>query len=274
MYSNLINSVMYSDLVFHHHTGLGDHFICNAIVHEYAKQAERLHIPTHHRYVETLECLYSDFPNIIVHGFNDDWATLEREMFPWAQRMGYPVVRLGFEKLYYREMARKNTPRGPGEAYPEKFAPNFERQFYEQAGLLFRDRYEKFVLPKNIPDVDRVYDELTEGAKDYIIVHKNSSFRSEYPIDIISWRNEELTDKIIEIRKGPTNNVLAYMKLIENAKEIHCINSGFFHLVDSVCTEISANLFYHDIRYNTMQQINCKATGFNRWNVLRYSKLM
>ena len=73
---------MYTDLVFHHHTGLGDHFICNAIVHEYAKQAERLHVPTHHRYVETLECLYSDFPNIIVHGFNDDWAGLEQEMFP------------------------------------------------------------------------------------------------------------------------------------------------------------------------------------------------
>ena len=115
---------------------------------------------------------------------------------------------------------------------------------------------------------------MTEGAEDYIIVHKNSSFRSEYPIDISSWRKEEYTGKVVEIRKGPTNNVLAYMKLIENAKEIHCINSGFFHFVDSVCTKINANLFYHDIRYNTMQQINCKATGFNRWNVLRYSQLM
>ena len=26
------------DLVFHHHTSLGDHFICNGIVHTYAEQ--------------------------------------------------------------------------------------------------------------------------------------------------------------------------------------------------------------------------------------------
>lgn len=263
------------DLVFHHHTGLGDHFICNAIVHEYAKITQRLHIPTHHRYVETLECLYSDFPNIIIHGFNNDWASLEREMFPWAQKMNYPVTRLGFEKLHYIEITRKNTPRGPGEAYPEKFSPNFERQFYEHVNMPFKDRYEKFVLPKNIPDVDRVYDLLTEGVDDYILVHQSSSFREKYPIDIVSWRPEgKLTDKVIEIKKGPTNNVLSYMKLIENAKEIHCVNSGFFHLVDSICTKIPAKLFYHDIRYNTMQQINCKTTGFDRWKIFRYSQLM
>lgn len=265
----------YSDLVFHHHTGLGDHFICNAIVHEYAKMTDRLHIPTHHRYFETLKCLYSDYPNIIVHSFHDDWATLEREMFPWAQRMGYPIIRLGFENLNYREMMRKNTPRGEGEAYPEKFAPNFERQFYEQANMLYKDRYEKFVLPKKIPDVDEVYEKLVGDNNDYIVVHKNSSFRNEYPIEISSWRpDEKIPSKVVEIKKGQTNNVLSYMKLIENAREIHCVNSGFFHLVDSVCTRINAKLFYHDIRYNTMQQINCLATGFNRWNIVRYSHLM
>lgn len=55
------------DLVFHHHTSLGDNFICNGIVHTYAEQlCDRLHIPIHRKYQETIECLYQDFDNIII----------------------------------------------------------------------------------------------------------------------------------------------------------------------------------------------------------------
>ena len=76
----------FKDLVFHHHTSLGDNFICNGIVHYYAENlCDTLHIPCHQKYFETIDCLYKDFDNIIVHPFNDDWATLEREMFQWAQ---------------------------------------------------------------------------------------------------------------------------------------------------------------------------------------------
>jgi hypothetical protein len=60
------------------------------------------------------------------------------------------------------------------------------------------------------------------------------------------------------------------MKLIENAKEIHCVNSSFFCLVDSVCKKIKADLFYHDIRMNNITQTNCWATGGNRWLVVDY----
>ena len=255
------------DLVFHHHTSLGDNFICNGIVHTYAEQlCERLHIPCHHKYLETIECLYQDFDNIIICPFNDDWATLEQEMFPWAQEKGWPVTRIGFEKVYYRRLQRLNSP-------PEFFAVNFDRQFYEQAGILFKDRYEKFTLPKQIPEVDEVYDNLTGGEKDYIIVHKNSSAEGDYPVDLWNWRRNQIGSipdiKIIQIQMGQTTNMLSYMKLIENAKEIHCVNSSFFCLVDSVAKNLKPKLFYHDIRMNNITQTNCEANG-NRWTVVDY----
>lgn len=256
-----------SDLVFHHHTSLGDNFICNGIVHTYAEQlCDILHIPIHRKYQETIECLYQDFDNIIIEPFNDDWATLEREMFPWAQDKGWPVARIGFEKVVYRRMKRENTP-------PEFFAVNFDRQFYEEANILFKERYDKFTLPKDIPGSDEVYENLTQGEDEYIIVHKNSSAEGDYPIDLWSWRRNQIgaipDTKIIEIGLGQTTNMLAYMKLIENAKEIHCVNSSFFCLVDSVAKRIKPNLFYHDIRMNNITQTNCAANG-NRWFIIDY----
>lgn len=267
------------DLVFHHHTSLGDHFICNAIVHTYAKNlCHRLHLPCHNRYYETINCLYQDFDNIIVHSFNDDWPTLESEMFPWAQKMGYPITRIGFENVYYRDFHRYGHP-------PEYIAINFDRQFYEQANILFKDRYEKFILPKKIPNIDELYDKLTEGEKDYILVHGNSSnagnktmtsedhlkIKDNYNLDLWSWRkNQNQNIKVIEIKQGQSTNLLSYIKLIENAKEIHCLSSSFFCLVDSICTKIKADLFYHDIRLNNINQINCWTTGGNRWNMIEY----
>tara|TARA_B100002019_G_scaffold273810_1_gene270212 strand:- start:1170 stop:1952 length:783 start_codon:yes stop_codon:yes gene_type:complete len=251
------------NLVFHHHTSLGDHFICNGIVHIYAEQlCDVLHLPCHHRYLETIECLYQDFDNIVVHPFNDDWATLEQEMFPWAQEKNWPVTRIGFEKVYYRQLKRENTP-------PEFFAVNFDRQFYEEANILFKERYDRFTLPKEIPGSQDVYEKLS-GGKEYIIVHKNSSAEGDYPIDLWSWRKEnDQGVKIVEIALGQTTNMLAYMKLIENAKEIHCVNSSFYCLVDSVAKHIKPNLFYHDIRMNNITQTNCAANN-NRWTVINY----
>lgn len=143
------------------------------------------------------------------------------------QEKRWPVTRIGFENVYYRSLQRVNCP-------PEFFAVNFDRQFYEQANILFKERYDKFTLPKQIPNVDEVYDKLTESKKEYIIVHRNSSAEEDYPIELWNWRRNKIGSipniKIVDIRVGQATNMLSYMKLIENAKEIHCVNSSFFLL--------------------------------------------
>ncbi len=255
----------FKDLVFHHHTSLGDHFICNGIVHYYAENlCDTLHIPCHKKFFETVDCLYKDFDNIVIHPFNDDWATLEREMFQWAQEKEWPVTRIGFEKVYYRNLQRVNSPK-------EFFAVNFDRQFYEQANILFKQRYDMFKMPEEVPGSDEVYDKLVGDASEYIVVHKNSSSEGDYPIEMWSWRKGKFNKniKVVEIQIGQTTNMLAYKKLIENAKEVHCVASSFFCLVDSMAKHIKPNLYYHDIRMNTIIQVNCDANN-NRWAIIDY----
>lgn len=253
------------NLVFHHHTSLGDHFICNGIAHQYTKQCETLHIPCSESNYETVNSLYSDFDNIVVHPMKFQSPISKHEVDALAAKEGWVVTRIGFEKVYYRRFHRHNSPGIEG------IPVNFDRQFYEEADLLYRKRYEDFHLPKEIPGVDEVYDKLVGDVEEYIVLHKNSSLRGDYPVELWSWREGKFDKniKVIEIRKGQTSNMLSYMKVIENAKEIHCVDSSFFCLVDSVSPNLKGELFYHDMRVNNHVQVHCNFS-IPKWNVMSY----
>ena len=74
----------------------------------------------------------------------------------------------------------------------------------------------------------------------YAIVHRDSSNKS-YDLNI-----ENLNKVYVEEKTDLFKNLFLYKDLIRDAREIHCINSSFLHLVDRVDT--NAKLYYHDVR--------------------------
>ena len=80
--------------------------------------------------------------------------------------------------------------------------------------------------------------------EDYIFVHDKSS-TGDYKLNIKSDLRQ------IKPKKIPCEtSVFDWIGVIENAKEIHAINSSFVHLIDSVKT--NGKLYYHDIKPNTV----------------------
>jgi hypothetical protein len=75
--------------------------------------------------------------------------------------------------------------------------------------------------------------------------------------------------KIIDIVPEITNNMMQYVKLIQNAQEIHCVPSSFHCLVDSMPT--SAKLFFHDIREKTAMAVNSSWNN-EKWNMVNYAE--
>lgn len=71
-------------------------------------------------------------------------------------------------------------------------------------------------------------DQLPVPDEPYIFMHED--LVRGFPIDK---RRIPKGVKIIQTKHDETVSVLAYRDLIENAKEIHCIDSSFFHLVNS-----------------------------------------
>jgi len=218
-----------NSIILHHHLGLGDHFVCNGLVHEVSERYDTLYLPCKAHNYSTIEYLYSESPKIKIFKINENEF---KEVFLFSKLLNLDIISIGFQYC---------NPQ------------NWDRSFYEQIGLNFSNRYESFYLPKKNPN--KV---INPPKEDYVLVHKQAS-NSSYEINI------KTNAKIIEIVKEDNFvNLFSYIELIKNAKEIHCINSSIFHLIDSI-SFITNNLYYHDVRKND----GTKFTISKKWKIIK-----
>jgi len=188
-------------IVLHHHTGLGDHFICNGLVHAFANTFDEVNLVCKRHYVKTVSHLYEDFADKIKilpvdEEFNDSIRySMDNKM---------ELYRVGFDKVDFE---------------------NFEDSFYTQYNLDPMLEYYGFVLPKNLETSKLFYQKLLKSlGEEYIIVHDVSSYK------IFDLKIEtELPRHTVD--KSDTDDVLDYVDAICNAKEVHVINSGLNNLV-------------------------------------------
>jgi hypothetical protein len=111
---------------------------------------------------------------------------------------------------------------------------NWDKSFYQQVGLDFLERYRFFKLPRKLPK------QIIAPNQPFILIHNQSS-DNYFQLNI----NSSLIPFIVD--KKYSGDLLSYINLIQSAEEIHCIDSSFFHLVDSLPSTTN-KLYYHDIR--------------------------
>lgn len=232
---------------------LGDSFVLCGMVNHYADRCNELHLPADPRFFKTIKTLYQDHPNIRVIPMPQDWTS--ENVYVEEQKLSR-ILRINLVHSIIKNF---------------DITPMWDIQLYSNYELSFGLRYSNFRLPKHIEGSDELYKELSGGVP-YILVHRYSNdFPNGAPINIPAFRAaNNLPDyKIIEIRDGITDNMMHYVKLIENAQEIHCIPSSFHCLVDSIATK--ARLFFHDIREKTSMAIN-SAWNDNKWIMIQYQE--
>jgi hypothetical protein len=219
-----------NSIILHHHLGLGDHFVCNGMVNFLSDSYDLIYLPCKKNNFNTVQFLYSE--NNKVKIFKIDNSEFE-EIYYFSKIVNIPIFRVGFQNCNINEW---NT------------------SFYSQLNLDFSIRYSRFQLPKNITNQDNLYNLLSKD--NYCLIHRESS-EGKYQLNIDN-KNKNVE---VSIESDPYGNLLNYVKLIKNAKEIHCINSSFFHLVDSIDT--NAKLFYHDIRKKDFKILD-------KWKIITY----
>jgi hypothetical protein len=249
---------IFGKVFFDSSVGLGDAFVMNAIIRHYARMSERLYYPARAEFWQSVKCLYKDVDNIEVWPFHnneqEDWFVQDNGL--------YRIRSLPLVTTYIHRQGLE----------PEHIHIHWPEQIYDNFDIPFKMRYLDFQLPKEIEGSQELYEKLTEGEKDYLLFHRFSSDSPNgIPIDLATFRKARLLPdiKIIEIQAGQTDNMLQYKTLIENAKEIHCIPSSFFNLVDSLVHSTKASLFFHDIRKNSLMRVNNRWNN-NRWDFIDY----
>lgn len=207
-------------IVLHHHTGLGDHFMCNAIVHHMARKYGEVDLIVKEHLVKTMCHLYEDFDNIFIVPVVEEFS----QSAHYAQHYEKDLHRIGFDRCDFN---------------------NFEDSFYKQIGLDPMEEFDGFIFPTNLKSSEDFYNKvLADKGEDYIFVHDVSSYRS-FDLTIHS----DLPR--FTVSKDDTDDVIDYIHTICNAKEIHVINSGLSNLVFQLHHKKmlkTSKVYFHDAR--------------------------
>lgn len=241
---------------------LGDNFVYSGIVHHFAEKTNEFYIPIELKFFNTINTLYQDYDNIKVIAFTHPQQEIDF------------IRENNISKISSNRLFQFNSELQFGTPHKENInscvVPLWDMQVYDDFELPFSMRYKNFKLPKYIEGSDELFDRLS-NSEPYILIHRHTGAGTS-PIDIDTYRtNNNLPNhyRVIEIDESITDNMMHYIKLIENAKEIHVAPSSFFCLVDSMLDRTDAILFYHNIRASTLMRVNSKWNNY-RWNIVEY----
>lgn len=194
------------------HRGMGDLIICNALFRHFTRHNSVV-VPVKQAYFDSATFMLRDVPSALVVQ-----ARTNAEAYSIVNtfRASGPVLFLGNRGTNYRR-------------------EEFDRCFYEQAGLAFETRWTGFRLVRD-PSI-----ELTAPTRPHAFVHEDPS--RGFAID----RSRACFSGLPECTAvaGVTGNIFAWLPCILSASEIHCIDSSFALLIDSLDIDSSVRLFLH-----------------------------
>lgn len=139
----------------------------------------------------------------------------------------------------------------------EKVAPNWDMSFYESVDLPFEYRWSHFKIFRDTIREKELADKLGVSVGDrFALVHRQGSDK-KYDINVDSGIREIEVEPI-------TDSLLDWCGLIEQAEEVHCIDSSFIHLAQSM--KVKSGVF-HDIR---KQPNHFRFAVLPSWGIVRY----
>lgn len=208
-------------MYIYHHLGLGDHLICHGIVRNVCEKfnSEEHTLCLKPQFLTSVSFMYKDLLNLKFKSFdNDHQIHLFLENIPTNERL--------YIGHHHLEKVMK-------QGY------NFDEAFYKQVGLNFKKRWEDFKIERNYSKELELFDKMNFSSG-YVFLHDGSE--RNLSIDRTKIKNQNL--KVIVPSFDLTDNIFDYLTLIERAEEIHCMDSSFKLMIDSVIDDRS-NLFYH-----------------------------
>lgn len=205
------------------HPGMGDYIICKGLIkHLIDYRPGPYELTANIIYRESIDQLYSDCPflNIRYINIEDLWHKA------WTEHNSTVLnefdIKIGIEYIKDRV---------------SNWFLRFDRMFYEQFGLCLSLRWRNFSLKRNMFREKSLFESFKVKEGEYVFLHEKEN------LNINKSHIKQSRFRIITPIKGLTPNIFDYCYLIEHAAEIHCIDSSFKNLADSL--PVNGHLFYH-----------------------------
>lgn len=228
------------------HQGLGDHILCAGIYREYAERFPHVVLPVKATYYRSVKKMLRDSENIQVLSYPRE--TLMKLHQDLLSHFGYEKLKLG----------------GHGFGFFSEPTWRLDENFYYQAGIPLSRRWDSFFYQRDAEKENELYKLLGCSEQDYIFVHEDSTRgftirESSLP------KNVRVVKPIPELASRYT--IFDYLKIIENAKEIHCMESSFVAMIESF--QIDVPKFAHRYaRPEAKSNVVFEFTYKSPWTVL------
>lgn len=231
------------------HQGLGDHLACNGLYRELASRFGTILLPVVSRYKRELHAMLSDVPNLrIIPILNEFPFKQQRIIAGMLQNFNVPILRLG------------------------RFDPNFffrsdirlDEFFYQQMSVPLKVRWDSFHYKRDIDKENKLFDTmLHKETSPYIFLHEDES--RGYTIDRA---RIDKSLKIVTPNPLSGNTIFDYRRVIENATEIHCIESSFSAFIDSIKCSKPKKFAHRYARPEAKNDFCHEFTYSSNWTVL------
>lgn len=196
------------------HLGLGDHLICNGLIRTLYKKEEDYTIFVKEKYLESISFMFRDLSNFhfITGEADDNIYFLQKN-----QIKSDDIIYAGF-------------------TWVDKQKYSFEENFYLQNKVEFENKWSKFLVKRDNERESDLFEKL-KIDEPYIFIHEDKERGFEI--------NQNLLPdiRVIKADNSLTNNIFDYLKIMENAHQIHCIESSFLLLADIM--NINSNIIFH-----------------------------
>jgi hypothetical protein len=147
------------------------------------------------------------------------------------------------------------------EFYPfeqeEQYDKNCWEFFYDQVQMPYEVRINYFHVERDPDEEERVLKKLNPSGEPFMFVHDDPA--RGFSVD----RKYILNEDLKEVQNDISENAFHFLKVLEEAQEIHCMESSFKSLIDLYAQ--TDKLFYHDFRNHPLGNYTNK-----KWEVIRY----
>jgi hypothetical protein len=214
----------------YHHLGLGDHISCHGIVRHYCEIEDEVNLFVKPHNYENVKRMFKDIKNLNLLQGDDNFV----KNYVNQNNINENLIKVGFESLNSIE--------------------NFEYQFYKLSGVPVEYKHSKFFIERDYNTEIKLFNELNLISKEYVFLHDGGfEIREEY------------LPKNMKIVKPDGYGLFDWMYVIENAAEIHCIDSSFICLID--CMDLK-NVPLYNHRYVRNYSNNIKLFTDKNWNYI------
>jgi len=236
-------------IIVHQHLGLGDHIDCNGLIRSLLKKYDEVRLFVKKKNHFTISKMFRDEPRIVLVPIDTNKENEYKLIVDYCNS----IEKTEGVQYFFIQIGHSFYPKNPD---PTR---NCWEYFYEQVGINLDEKRDSFQYHNDNEEEDRVFKKLNPDNKPYAFVHDDPSRGFEAD-------TESVSPDLLIIKNDMSENMLDFSKIIQNADEVHCMESSFKSLVELLPTK--GKLFFHDFRGHPLGK------SFKEWEIVHYDKVV